>query len=136
MPDGVFSLLHGMSNEMGGTLVTHPLIKAVAFTGSFRGGKALYDLAVRRTEPIPVYAEMGSVNPVFFLPEAVKQGGESLAIQFAQSVTLGSGQFCTNPGFCIFINNEESRLFIQKAADAISASVYSSPAHKRNCECI
>ena len=77
MPEGVFSLLHGFSHEMGGLLITHPLVKAVAFTGSFKGGKALYDLAVRRKEPIPVYAEMGSVNPVFFLPEAVKQGGET-----------------------------------------------------------
>ena len=113
MPDGTFSMLHGLSNEVGGTLVTHPLIKAVAFTGSFRGGKALYDLAVRRPEPIPVYAEMGSVNPVFFLPEAIKLGGESLATQFGQSVTMGSGQFCTNPGFCILINNDESKLFLQ-----------------------
>jgi len=123
MPDGVFSLLHGFSPEMGGLLVTHPLIKAVAFTGSFKGGKALFDLGVRRKEPIPVYAEMGSVNPVFFLPEAVKKGGDELANQFAQSVTLGSGQFCTNPGLCILINNEESRLFIQKTADALSATM-------------
>ena len=123
MPEGVFSLLHGFSHEMGALLVTHPLIRALAFTGSFRGGKALFDLAVRRKEPIPVYAEMGSINPVFFLPGAVKQGGETLATQFAQSVTLGSGQFCTNPGLCIFINNEESRVFIQKAADAINSSV-------------
>jgi NADP-dependent aldehyde dehydrogenase len=122
MPDGTFSMLHGLSNEVGGTLVTHPLIKAVAFTGSFRGGKALYDLAVRRPEPIPVYAEMGSVNPVFFLPEAVKLGGETLATQFGQSVTMGSGQFCTNPGLCILINNEESKLFIQHVANGLSAT--------------
>jgi NADP-dependent aldehyde dehydrogenase len=120
MPDGVFSMLHGVSTGVGGTLVTHPLIKAVAFTGSFKGGKALYDLAVRRPEPIPVYAEMGSVNPIFFLPGAVKQGGASLASQFGQSVTLGSGQFCTNPGFCILINGEESKLFIQQVAEALS----------------
>jgi 2,5-dioxopentanoate dehydrogenase len=122
MPDGTFSMLHGLSKEVGGTLVTHPLIKAVAFTGSFKGGKALYDLAVRRPEPIPVYAEMGSVNPVFFLPEAVKLGGESLASQFGQSVTMGSGQFCTNPGFCILINNEESKLFIQQVANGLSST--------------
>jgi alpha-ketoglutaric semialdehyde dehydrogenase len=122
MPDGTFSMLHGLSNDVGGTLVTHPLIKAVAFTGSFKGGKALFDLAARRPEPIPVYAEMGSVNPVFFLPEAVKLGGKSLALQFGQSVTMGSGQFCTNPGFCILINNEESKLFIQHVADGMSAT--------------
>ena len=123
MPDGVFSLLHGFSHEVGGTLATHPLVKALAFTGSFKGGKALYDLAVRRKEPIPVYAEMGSVNPVFFLPEAVKMGGESLAGQFAQSVSLGSGQFCTNPGLCVFINNEDSRSFIQQTGEILSATV-------------
>jgi alpha-ketoglutaric semialdehyde dehydrogenase len=122
MPDGVFSMLHGFSHETGGMLVTNPLIKAIAFTGSFKGGKALYDLAVRRKEPIPVYAEMGSVNPVFFLPEAVRRGGETLASQFAQSVTLGSGQFCTNPGVCVFINNDESKSFIQKLAVFMSAS--------------
>ena len=122
MPDGVFSMLHGLSHETGGMLVTHPMIKAIAFTGSFKGGKALYDLAVRRKEPIPVYAEMGSVNPVFFLPEALKLGGEALVSQFAQSITMGSGQFCTNPGLCVFINNEESKLFIQRVADKISAT--------------
>ncbi len=122
MPDGVFSLLHGFSHEIGSMLVTHPLVKAVAFTGSFKGGKSLYDLAVRRKIPIPVYAEMGSVNPVFFLPEAVKQGGELLALQFAQSVTQGSGQFCTNPGICILMNNEEGRSFIRKTADALSVA--------------
>jgi alpha-ketoglutaric semialdehyde dehydrogenase len=122
MPDGTFSLLHGLSNEVGGILVTHPMIKAVAFTGSFKGGKALYDLAVRRPDPIPVYAEMGSVNPVFFLPGAVEKGGELLASQFSQSVTLGSGQFCTNPGFFILINNEQSKLFIQRVANGLSAA--------------
>jgi NADP-dependent aldehyde dehydrogenase len=121
MPEGVFSMLHGISHDTGSRLVTHPLIKAVAFTGSFRGGKSLYDLAVRRKEPIPVYAEMGSVNPVFFLPDAIKQGGELLAGPFAQSVLLGSGQFCTNPGLCIFMNTEESRQFIQQVAQAMSA---------------
>jgi 2,5-dioxopentanoate dehydrogenase len=120
MPDGTFSMLHGFTHDTGSRLVTHRFIKAVAFTGSYRGGKALYDLAVRRKEPIPVYAEMGSVNPVFFLPEAVKQGGEQLARQFAQSVTLGAGQFCTNPGLCIFTNNEDSLSFIQQISNALS----------------
>jgi alpha-ketoglutaric semialdehyde dehydrogenase len=121
MPDGTFSMLHGFTHATGGRLVTHRFIKAVAFTGSFRGGKALYDLAARRKEPIPVYAEMGSVNPVFFLPGAVKEGGESLPRQFAQSVTLGAGQFCTNPGLCIFTHNEESLNFIQQISNALSS---------------
>ena len=122
MPEGVFSMLHGLSNETGSMLISHPFIKAIAFTGSFKGGKAIFDLAMRRKEPIPVYAEMGSVNPVFFLPHAVRLGGETLVSQFAQSVTMGSGQFCTNPGICVFINNEESKSFIQKLAATMSAT--------------
>jgi len=121
MPDGTFSMLHGFTHDTGGRLVSHRFIKAVAFTGSYRGGKALYDIAVRRKEPIHVYAEMGSVNPVFFLPGAVKQGGESLARQFAQSVTLGAGQFCTNPGLCIFKHNEDGLSFIQQISNALSS---------------
>jgi 2,5-dioxopentanoate dehydrogenase len=122
MPDGTFSMLHGFTHETGRRLVTHRFIKAVAFTGSYKGGKSLYDLAVRRKEPIPVYAEMGSVNPVFFLPGAVKQGGVSLAGQFAQSITLGAGQFCTNPGLCIFMQNEDSLSFIGEIAKVLSAT--------------
>src|SRR5690606_7007558 len=79
MPEGVFSLVHGASHEVGMAIVQHPLIKAVGFTGSFRGGKALYDAAVRREEPIPVYAEMGSINPVFVLPGALKERGANIA---------------------------------------------------------
>jgi 2,5-dioxopentanoate dehydrogenase len=120
MPDGVFSMLHGISHAVGGVLVKAPSVKAVAFTGSFKGGKALYDLAVRRAEPIPVYAEMGSVNPVFFLPECVKLGGNVLANQFAASVTMGSGQFCTNPGVCVFIESADSQAFIQTMAQTMA----------------
>lgn len=122
MPEGVFSMLHGITHETGGHLVVQPRIKAIAFTGSFKGGKALYDLAVRRKEPIPVYAEMGSVNPVIFLPDVLRQYGEALAIQFAQSITLGAGQFCTNPGLCIMMNNEQSKSFIQNIAASLSAT--------------
>jgi len=123
MPDGVFSLLHGQSHQLGETLVKHPLIKAASFTGSFKGGKALYDLAVRREEPIPVYAEMGSVNPMFFLPGAITEGGETLANQFAASVTMGAGQFCTNPGLFVLLKSETSDQFIKQLANALSASV-------------
>lgn len=125
MPDGTFSMIHGLSHETGSMLITHPFIKAVAFTGSFKGGKALYDLAAKRKEPIPVYAEMGSVNPVFFLPGATQHGGDSLATQFAQSVTLGSGQFCTNPGIAVFINNQESRSFIEKLKNTMASTTIS-----------
>ena len=106
MPAGVFSLVQGASNRVGEALVQHPLIRAVGFTGSFRGGKALYDLAVRRPEPIPVYAEMGSTNPVFFLPGALSGDKIALANAFAGSVTQGVGQFCTNPGLFILGNGQ------------------------------
>lgn len=101
MPEGVFSLVHGASHETGQRLAMHPKLSAIAFTGSFRGGRALYETATRRTKPIPVFAEMGSVNPVFFLPGILRQKGAELAEQFIQSVTLGTGQFCTNPGMFI-----------------------------------
>ena len=98
MPDGVVSMVHGPSPAVGQALVTHPAIQAVGFTGSFRGGKALFDAAARRAQPIPVFAEMGSANPVFVLPDALATRGEEIAKALAASVTLGSGQFCTNPG--------------------------------------
>jgi len=101
LPAGVFSLIQGATHRVGEALVQHPLIKAVGFTGSYRGGKALYDLAVRRPEPIPVYAEMGSTNPVFFLPGALAENKAALATSFAASVTQGVGQFCTNPGLFV-----------------------------------
>lgn len=117
MPNGVFSMVHGISHEVGGHLVKHPLIKAVGFTGSYRGGKALYDQAVRRPEPIPVYAEMGSTNPVFFLPRALKQNKETLAQAFANSITLGTGQFCTNPG--IFVTSQSDKSFSNLVAEKL-----------------
>lgn len=101
MPDGVFSLLHGSGAEVGAALVQHPYIKAIGFTGSYQGGMALFHLAANRPEPIPVYAEMGSTNPVFILPQIMKEKGAAIAQQFAASVTLGVGQFCTNPGMII-----------------------------------
>lgn len=111
MPDGVFSLLYGDGQTVGTQLVTHPLVKAVGFTGSFAGGKALYDLAVRREVPIPVYAEMGSTNPVFILPETLDTQAEAFAKGFSGSVTLGVGQFCTNPGMLIYENTASGKDF-------------------------
>jgi len=118
MPNGVFSMVHGISHEVGGRLVQHPMIKAVGFTGSYRGGKALYDQAVRRAEPIPVYAEMGSTNPVFFLPRVLQQKGEALAQAFAGSVTLGTGQFCTNPG--VFVTLKSDEVFVNQTATQLN----------------
>lgn len=108
MPNGVFSMVQGNTHETGMQLVQHPLIKAVGFTGSYRGGKALFDLAVRRPEPIPVYAEMGSTNPVFFLPGALQKNATALAQAFANSVTMGAGQFCTNPGIFVTLQSDIS----------------------------
>jgi NADP-dependent aldehyde dehydrogenase len=116
LPAGTFSMIHGRSNRVGGTLVMHPRIKAVAFTGSFRGGKALFDLAVRRPEPIPVYAEMGSVNPVLILPSVAKRNRTNVAKQLAGSITLGSGQFCTNPGLLMLADGDETQEFLKELA--------------------
>ncbi|MGH9468668.1 MAG: aldehyde dehydrogenase (NADP(+)) [Terriglobales bacterium] len=101
MPEGVFSLLLEEGIAVGAALVQHPAVRAVGFTGSLRAGRKLMDLAAARPEPIPVYAEMGSVNPVFLLPEALAQRGAEIAAGLAQSVTLGAGQFCTKPGLVL-----------------------------------
>ena len=111
LPAGVFSLLFDAGIEVGTALVQHPAIKAVAFTGSTAGGMALMRLAADRPEPIPCYAEMGSVNPLFILPEAIKQRPELIAQGLQTSFTLGSGQFCTKPGL-VFVPQTESELFL------------------------
>jgi NADP-dependent aldehyde dehydrogenase len=121
MPEGIFSMLQGPSVEVGMAMVNHPLAKAIGFTGSFKGGKALYDAAVRRSEPIPVYAEMGSTNPVFLLPNAIKERKESIAKGLVGSVTLGVGQFCTNPGIVFLIQSAEGEDFINYIAEEMSA---------------
>jgi len=112
MPNGVFSNLNSKGIEVGVSLVKNPQVKAVGFTGSIRGGRALYDMAALRPEPIPVFAEMGSINPVVLLPEAVKNKGTEWAKIYAGSVTLGSGQFCTNPGLILGVKGDELTSFI------------------------
>lgn len=119
MPTGVFSLVQGASYEVGLAIVNHPLIKAIGFTGSFWGGKALFDAANRRSVPIPVYAEMGSTNPVFLLPEALATQGEALQEGLANSVNLGVGQFCTNPGLVLGIDDPSLTDFIQSLGQTI-----------------
>jgi len=113
MPNGVFSNLNSSGIDVGVQLVQHPEVKAVGFTGSIRGGRSLYDLASQRKEPIPVFAEMGSINPVVILPEALKKRGKSLAKTYAGSITLGTGQFCTNPGLLLGIKGKGLSNFIQ-----------------------
>jgi len=117
MPNGTFSMVHGRSTEVGMTIVKHPLIKAIGFTGSFRGGKAIFDAAVQRPEPIPVYAEMGSTNPVFILPGALKEKGNEIAKGLTASVTLGVGQFCTNPGLVFWEESELASQFQKSVAE-------------------
>jgi NADP-dependent aldehyde dehydrogenase len=120
MPKGVFSNLNSSGIEVGQQLVLHPNIKAVGFTGSFNGGMALYKLANERPEPIPVFAEMGSVNPVVVLPSALNEKGEDWAKQYATSIMLGAGQFCTNPGLIFGIKSTSLDNFIKTLGTAIA----------------
>ena len=119
MPAGTFALVQGRTTAVGMAIVEHAAIKAVGFTGSLRGGRALFDAAARRPEPIPVYAEMGSTNPVFFLPQILAQKGETLAQNFVNSVTMGVGQFCTNPGVAVLQQSSEAGMFMQVATTSI-----------------
>ena len=116
LPEGVFSLLYGAGNLVGAQLVNHPLIKAGGFTGSRSGGQALMNLAATRPAPIPFYAEMSSVNPVFILPGALAERTAELAAGLHASVTLGAGQFCTNPGL-VFLPADDSEEFIRKLGE-------------------
>ena len=104
--EGVFSMLQSTDPKISIALVTHPNTKAVGFTGSLRAGRALFDAAAKRPDPIPVYAEMGSVNPVFVLPGALKTDGAKIADGLYKSVMLGTGQFCTSPGL-VFVQTGE-----------------------------
>jgi 2,5-dioxopentanoate dehydrogenase len=120
-PRGTFSLIQGTSTHVGQQLVTHPAISAVGFTGSLRGGRALFDSAARRERPIPVYAEMGSINPVIVLQSALETRLNALAEGLANSVTLGAGQFCTNPGVVIVQDSDLSRQWIATVTELIRA---------------
>jgi alpha-ketoglutaric semialdehyde dehydrogenase len=117
LPAGLFSLLFDSGYSVGAALVQHPGIRAVAFTGSFRGGRALMDLAAKRSDPIPVYAEMGSSNPVFLLPGALQERSEHLADGLYGSFTLGGGQFCTKPGL-VFADASHSAAFTERLRTA------------------
>jgi 2,5-dioxopentanoate dehydrogenase len=119
MPGGIFAHVHGAGFEVGKALVEHPHTKAVGFTGSYLGGKALFDWANQRKEPIPVFAEMGSVNPVFLFPEKLKQSAAEVAKLYAGSITLGVGQFCTNPGLIVGVESEGLQTFIHALGEEI-----------------
>lgn len=122
MPEGVFSLVQGPSVDVGMAIVQHPLIQAIGFTGSLRGGKAIFDAAAKRAVPIPVYAEMGSINPVFLLPGALSGNQDALAQGFVGSLTLGVGQFCTNPGVFIGQKSDDLTNFIQSCGTLVRSS--------------
>lgn len=117
---GVFSLVQGGSREVGAALVQHPRIRAVGFTGSLAGGRALFDLCAQRPEPIPFFGELGSVNPVFVLPEALNARGADLARGWAASLTLGAGQFCTNPGIAVVPEGAPGDAFVAGVAEALA----------------
>ena len=119
LDEGVFSLVQGSSREVGAALVTHPLIRAVGFTGSYAGGKALFDLCAARPEPIPFFGELGSINPMFVLPHAAAARVERIAQGWAASLTLGAGQFCSNPGVVVLVNGPEAETFTAAAAQAL-----------------
>jgi alpha-ketoglutaric semialdehyde dehydrogenase len=119
MPKDAFQQLHGSGFEVGQALVKHPLTKAVGFTGSLAGGKALFDLACQRAQPIPVFAEMSSINPVILLPDTLIQQAEKTATALVGSITQGVGQFCTNPGLVVAIENEGLNRFIKSLSEGI-----------------
>jgi 2,5-dioxopentanoate dehydrogenase len=119
IPKGIFAHVHGADFEVGKALVMHPHTKAVAFTGSYTGGKQLFDWGNQRKEPIPVFAEMGSVNPIFLMPEKMNEAATEIATMYAGSITLGVGQFCTNPGIIIGIESEALQTFVHDLGKAI-----------------
>ncbi len=120
MPKGVFSLVQGGKRDVGQALVQHPLLKAVGFTGSLAGGRALFDLCAQRPEPIPFFGELGSVNPMFMLPDAVVSRGAALGQGWAASLSMGAGQFCTNPGIAVVIGGSQADAFVEAARAALS----------------
>ncbi len=120
LPEGVFSLLFGSGNVVGTRLVADARIKAAGFTGSRKGGLALLSIAQSRSEPIPFYAEMSSVNPVVLLPGALASRSHDIAAAFVSALTLGAGQFCTNPGLVLAIESAELSGFMQEAARTLA----------------
>ncbi len=130
MPKGVFSLIQGGRRDVGQALVRHPLISAVGFTGSLAGGRALFDLCAQRPVPIPFFGELGSVNPMFLLPGAMAARSAGIGAGWAASLTMGAGQFCTNPGIAVVIDGPPADEFVRatKAAlDQVGAQTMLTP---------
>ncbi|MGB0991183.1 MAG: aldehyde dehydrogenase (NADP(+)) [Akkermansiaceae bacterium] len=133
LPEGVFSLVYGGGRTIGQALVKHPAIKAVGFTGSYAGGRTLMDLAAAREEPIPVYAEMSAINPVVILPGAAQERGAQIAQGLHGSLTLGVGQFCTNPGL-VFIHEDHADAIASEAAKLVSETASSAMLNSGICD--
>ncbi len=129
MPEGIFSLVQGTGHGVGLALVRHPATAAVGFTGSLRGGRALFDAAAARPLPIPVYAEMGSTNPLFLLPDKLEAEAEALADGLLGSVTLGAGQFCTNPGLIFVVEGSAADRFIDRLTNQLGAAAAGTMLH-------
>ena len=123
LPAGIFSLVQGGKRDVGEALVQHPAIRAVGFTGSLGGGRALFDLCAARPDPIPFFGELGSVNPMFLLPAALSARTEALAKGWAASLTMGAGQFCTNPGIAVVIDGPDAEAFAAAARAALEPTV-------------
>ncbi|WP_346238451.1 aldehyde dehydrogenase (NADP(+)) [Niabella insulamsoli] len=134
LPEGVFSHVHGQSFEVGEALVNHRYTKAVGFTGSFTGGKQLFDWANQRKEPIPVFAEMSSINPVFLMPEKMAVAAAETARQYAGSITLGVGQFCTNPGLLIGVEGSDLDQFIAVLGAEVKTIAPAAMLHEGICK--
>jgi NADP-dependent aldehyde dehydrogenase len=133
LPAGVFSLLQGSRTEFAIALVKHPLTSAVGFTGSHRGGRALLDAANSRRDPIPVFAEMSSLNPVFLMPGALRERGESIVQGLKTSITAGMGQFCTKPGLVFGIRGAEWEQLSNSLGQAIASTTPASMLHAGIC---
>lgn len=121
LPGGTFSMIQGGGAETGAALATHPLIRAVGFTGSLRAGRALYALCAGRAEPIPFFGELGSINPLFVLPAALSARGAAIGAAWAGSLTMGAGQFCTNPGLMILPEGDDGAALLSAAVAALDA---------------
>jgi len=129
LPEGTFSLIHGVDPAVSIALVTHPSTKAVAFTGSEHAGRAIFDAAMQRPEPVPAYVEMGSVNPVFILPGALQERSDAIAQGLVSAINLGGGQFCTCPGLIFGVEDEAYQGFRKKLSEEFAKSTPATMVH-------
>ena len=134
IPDGVFSMFYGSGKIIGQALIKHPSVKAAGFTGSRNAGRLLFNIASSRDEPIPFFAEMGSINPTIIFPNALKKKSKEIASVLVDSINLGAGQFCTNPGLIIIMKTEGHDKFLSYLHDAISSSKPSVMLNENICE--